>query len=235
MLRELDARERVVFVTTCWVLWEKRNKLIFDDARWSQESILRRVRDLVWEMESIQVVGETRGGGNGREGELEGGRGRPCFGTWKVNVDAGVMEGVGVGIGAVCRNHEGVMEWAVTVQRDGSCGVPMAEVEAILLGLKEAWIRGQRSIVVESDCLEVVQALRKKKSGRSELFIIYADILHFCNRFVSVSFTHSRRNFNRLAHEVAHARPWSMGRRVWLDDFPLQFVDVASHDLRNMI
>ncbi|XP_074266286.1 uncharacterized protein LOC141588759 [Silene latifolia] len=234
MLRILDARERVVFVTTCWVLWEKRNKLIFEEARWEQESILRRVRDLVGEMESLQEVEETYGGGNGRVGELEGGWGRPCVGTWKVNVDAGVMEGVGVGIGVVCRDHEGGMEWAVSVQRDGSCGVPMAEAEAILLGLKEAWIRGQRSIVIESDCLEVVQALRKKKRGRSELFIIYEDILLFCNRFLHF-FTHSRRNFNRLAHEVAHARPWSIGRRVWMDEFPLQFVDVASHDLLNMI
>ncbi|XP_074293190.1 uncharacterized protein LOC141620144 [Silene latifolia] len=235
VLRELDARERVVFVTTCWVLWEKRNKLVFDEARWSTEGILRRVRELVWEMESLQPAGEVREGADEGEGELVGGWGKSCLGTWKVNVDAGVMEGIGVGLGAVCRNHECVMEWAVTVQGDGRRDVPMAEVEAVLLGLKEAWTRGQRSIVIESDCLEVAQALRKKKSGRSELFTIYADILQFCNCFVSVSFTHSSRDFNRLAHEVSHARPCSICRRVWLDEFPLQFVVVASHDLRDMI
>ncbi|XP_074304742.1 uncharacterized protein LOC141639534 [Silene latifolia] len=144
------------------------------------------------------------------------------------------MEGVGVGLGACRRDSEGGLVWAVAVQEVECREVSVIEAEAILLGLKEARRMGMRSITIESDCLGVVEDLKKKLRVRSELCLIYDDILNISASFDSVLFTYVSRNFNRLAHLVSHAMPWHVGRRFWMSDYPLNFVDVASSDLRGM-
>ncbi|XP_074267316.1 uncharacterized protein LOC141590642 [Silene latifolia] len=174
-----------------------------------------------------------RGGtGQGLVAEARGGRWeRPGDGVSKVNTDAGVMEGVGVGLGVVSRNSEGVVEWACVVQREICTEVAMAEAEAVLLGLKEARRMGTRRVIVESDSLEVVEDLTKKRCGRSELFVLYNEIRQLCSSFDFVVFKHVSRNLNLLAHSVAHVRPWVIGRRFWLSDLPAELATAAGSDI----
>ncbi|XP_074274038.1 uncharacterized protein LOC141597472 [Silene latifolia] len=157
---------------------------------------------------------------------------KPGDGVSKVNTDAGVMEGVGVGLGAVSRNSEGVVEWACVMQREVCTEVAMAE--AVLLGLKEARRMGTRRVIVESDSLEVVEDLTKKRCGRSELFVLYNEIRQLCLSFDFVVFKHVSRNLNLLAHFVAHARPWVIGRRFWLSDLPADLATVVGSDISDL-
>ncbi|XP_074267109.1 uncharacterized protein LOC141590414 [Silene latifolia] len=231
--RGMGEEGRVLFMTSCWVIWEQRNKLLFDNGKWTSEGVARRVTDVVWEMASMTVgkAEEERGRG---ESTGAGRGGRPSDGMWKINVDAGVKEGLGVGLGAVCRDGDGRVAWAVSVQASGTRCVKMAEAEAILLGLKEAKRVGMRSIIIESDCLNVVADLKKSKKGRSDIFLIYDEILSLVLFFYSVLFTYTRRDCNKLAHLLAHATPWTIGRRFWMDDLPLSFVHAAGQDLINI-
>ncbi|XP_074313686.1 uncharacterized protein LOC141648876 [Silene latifolia] len=211
----------------------RRNKLLFDNGMWTGERVFRRVTDVVWEMKCSM---EDRSEELRRQGSLleEGHWTRPSGGVWKVNVDAGVKEGMGVGLGAVCRDGDGRVAWAVSVQSDGVCPVQMAEAEAVLLGLKEARRVGMRDVIVESDCLNVVADLQGGKKGRSDIFLIYKEILSLVPSFDSVIFNYTRRDCNKLAHLVAHASPWILGRRFWLDVLPLSFANVAEQDLINI-
>ncbi|XP_074297820.1 uncharacterized protein LOC141628601 [Silene latifolia] len=232
-LRAMGVEERILFMTSCWVIWEQRNKLLFDNGMWTGERVVRRVTDVVWEMKFLT---EDRSEEQRRQGiSLEGGRwSRPSGGVWKISVDAGVKEGMGVGLGAVCRNGDGRVAWAVSVQAEGVCPVQMAEAEAVLLGLKEARCVGMRNVIVESDCLNVVADLQGGKKGRSDIFLIYKEILSLVPSFDSVIFNYTRRDCNKLAHLVAHASPWIIGRRFWLDVLPLSFANVAEQDLINI-
>ncbi|XP_074277447.1 uncharacterized protein LOC141601083 [Silene latifolia] len=186
--------------------------------------------DVVWEMASLKEDEAVSERGRG-DSTAVGRWGKPSEGLWKVNVDAGVKEGMGVGLGAVCRDGDGRVAWAVTVQTAGTCCVQMAEAKAILLGLKEARRVGMRSVVIESDCLNVVDALKERKRGRSDIFLIYDEILLLVPLFDTVIFNYTRRDCNKLAHLVAHATPWTIGRRFWLDVLPPSFVGVAEQDL----
>ncbi|XP_074301568.1 uncharacterized protein LOC141632966 [Silene latifolia] len=141
---------------------------------------------------------------------------------------------MGVSLGAVCRDGDGRVAWAVSVQAEGVRPVQMAETEAVLLGLKEARRVGMRNVIVESDCLNVVADLQGGKKGRSDIFLIYKEILSLVPSFDSVIFNYTRRDSNKLAHLVAHASPWIIGRRFWLDAMPLSFVNVAEQDLINI-
>ncbi|XP_074292198.1 uncharacterized protein LOC141619065 [Silene latifolia] len=206
---------------------EVRNKFIFEAGGWDIGKIVRRIWELVWEMDSLRDKTVPVLAAEARNSRWE----RPGDGVSKVNTDAGVMEGVGVGLVAVSRYSEGVVEWACVVQREVCSEVAMAEAEAVLLGLKEARRMGSRRVIVESDSLEVIEDLTKKRCGRSELFVLYNEIRQFCLSFDFVVFKHVSRNLNSLAHSLAHARPWVIGRHFWLSDLPAEFATVAGTDI----
>ncbi|XP_074289571.1 uncharacterized protein LOC141614725 [Silene latifolia] len=232
-LRDMGVEERILFMTSCWVLWEQRNKLLFDNGVWRGERIVRRVTDMIWEMKCLSE--DSYEEQRRRDVSLEEGCWtRPSGGAWKINVDAGVKEGMGVGLGAVCRDGDGRVAWAVSVQDESIWSVQMAEAEAVLLGLKEAQRVGMRNVIVESDCLNVIADLEGGKMGRSDIFLIYKEILSLIPSFESVIFNYTRRANNKLAHLVSHASPWFIGRRFWLDDLPLSFVIAAEQDLSNI-
>lgn len=55
---------------------------------------------------------------------------------------------------------------------------------------------------VESDCMEVIRALRKSKGFRSSFGFIIVDILTLANLFSACDFTHIRREGNKVAYVV---------------------------------
>ncbi|XP_074271630.1 uncharacterized protein LOC141595562 [Silene latifolia] len=54
-VKEMDARDRGEFMTICWAIWERRNKALFDDGDWRVESVVTRVREVLWEMRELMV------------------------------------------------------------------------------------------------------------------------------------------------------------------------------------
>ncbi|XP_074266093.1 uncharacterized protein LOC141588556 [Silene latifolia] len=217
-------------MTGLWAIWEARNKVVFDGKQWSVDAVLRRVRELVEEMR------EEGAGRREVEEEVVIGRGwrKPMQGWNKVNVDAGKMEGLGMGLGAVCRDEEEGVLWAATRQEMVDREPQLLEAEAVLMGLSEARRRGMLRVEVESDCLGVVQDLKNRVRGRSDLFLIYDEILVLCSSFIQVEFSFVKRNCNRVAHALAHVVSWSVGTRVWVVDFPQNIVLLAAYDRDNM-
>ena len=47
----MTVKERVVFMTGCWALWERRNKKVFDHEVRRDGEVIDRIRRLVQEME----------------------------------------------------------------------------------------------------------------------------------------------------------------------------------------
>ncbi|XP_074289594.1 uncharacterized protein LOC141614747 [Silene latifolia] len=224
----LDERQRVIFMVGCWAKWEARNKLVFEGRSVRNDSIIRRVRDVVDEIwgtreECIKERGTA---------EKEGGWVRPDKGMVKINIDAGVIEGVGTGWGVVCRDENGEVMWGYTEQGLGEMEPSEAEAEAILSGVKEALKRGCKRAVVESDCQTIIEILRNRKRGRSTLHSIAAEILSLCCQFDFVSWSFVRRQFNSVAHSLGHTRPWFVGRRNWGTVLPPVPRSLVSLDLR---
>ncbi|XP_074304559.1 uncharacterized protein LOC141639297 [Silene latifolia] len=164
-------------------------------------------------------------------GHAKGGWEKPLVGTVKVNVDAGFVEGLGMGMGAVCWENSGKICWGVAVQREERYEVKVAEAEAVLTGLKEAHRTGYPRVIIESDNIGVVDDLKQRKQGRSDIHLVYEDIYLICNLFESVVFRYLRRYYNKVAHEIAHARPWVYDRRCWVDDLSMYVADIAYLDL----
>ncbi|XP_074314656.1 uncharacterized protein LOC141649887 [Silene latifolia] len=229
-MREMEVEEQTEFMTGCWAIWERRNKAIFEDGEWRADLVVRRVRDLICEMENSGDLGEGRARG---VVEAVGGWKRPMGEVMKVNIDAAVRAGVGVGFGAVCRDERGEVAWCAVEQGMVEMDPTEAEAAAILYGLKEARRRNISKVILEGDCSTVIRDLQKQRKGRSSIYLIYNDIYALCNFFDTISFNWVRRDFNKVAHELAHLRPWTLGSRRWLDSFPLEIADVVGIDSIN--
>ncbi|XP_074270893.1 uncharacterized protein LOC141594802 [Silene latifolia] len=138
----------------------------------------------------------------------------------KINVDAGVKDGEGMTTGAVCRDSNGDVMWGVSIGREQQWEVLVAEACAVLDGLEEVVRRGIQNVEVESDCLQVIEALKERKTGRSGFALLIEDILECSFKLQSVIWLHVSRNNNCVAHALAYCFPRVSGKVVWDDGLP---------------
>ncbi|XP_074288863.1 uncharacterized protein LOC141614010 [Silene latifolia] len=228
VMQELDRRERVVFMVGCWAVWERRNKWVFEEEFRGVGEVVRLYKE-VEEGERAEEVEQMVKGGRG---DRRQGWTKPSQGGVKINVDAFVKEGIGVGLGTVCRDAEGTVRWMVVEQQRRGVREPREEeAEAMLMGLKEAAKRGYRDVTMESDCQVLIKALKDRVDGRSNFHLILEDIFYVCNSFSNILWSFVGRESNSVAHELARLAPWRIGRREWSNDFPLNIALAVSNDL----
>ncbi|XP_074314149.1 uncharacterized protein LOC141649356 [Silene latifolia] len=231
--RELGGREHRLFMLGCWAIWEHRNKVIFDAKEVDPMVIIRRVGDVVAELEGSEH--EVRRGRRRREDCMGAEEGRgwrpPPMGCVKINTDAGVSEGVGVSLGLVYRDDRGEVLWGVSVVQDQVWEPHVAEAVAVLEGVKEAKRLGYKDIVMESDCAQVIEALNKKQAGRSSFMLVIDEVLCLSEYFNSVVWSFSSRVNNSVAHALAHIYPRISGRVEWSSVLPPTANDAVLFDL----
>ncbi|XP_074282762.1 uncharacterized protein LOC141607307 [Silene latifolia] len=217
----------------CWALWEHRNKVIFELREVDPCGVVKRVRDVMEEIEGggyVKKGSQDEVGARGRESARKGWV-APPEGYVKINVDAGVQEGMGVNLGMVCRDGRGGVIWGATLVLEQLWDSRIAEAVAVLEGVKEARRRGHANIVVESDCLQVVEALQKSRPGRSVFDLVLADIFSLRSSFNSIVWSFTSRLNNGVAHALAHPVPRVVGKFVWSEGLPLIANDAVNFDL----
>ncbi|XP_074304588.1 uncharacterized protein LOC141639334 [Silene latifolia] len=154
----------------------------------------------------------------------------PPDSVWKINVDTATFEGIGCGIGVVVRNSVGEVGRAVVKQVRIQWGAEIVEAKAALLGLRMAAQMGLPRVILESDCLMLIDALKSKESVASYFGNVVLDILNLVHLFNSVSFSFVKRGGNVAAHLMAHYAPLDFSTRIWVDVCPDVIVDVVASD-----
>ncbi|XP_074314454.1 uncharacterized protein LOC141649670 [Silene latifolia] len=150
----------------CWALWEHRNKVVFDSKEVDPRGVIRRVIDVMEEIEGGGFIQKKEGVGecgNERRSEQRGWV-APQAGYVKVNVDAGIKEDAGVSLGVVCREERGKVLWGVSSVVEQVWEPQVAEAVAVYEGVREAMRRNHTHVVVESDCLSR-HSRRKSQAG----------------------------------------------------------------------
>ncbi|KAL2936748.1 hypothetical protein RDABS01_020197 [Bienertia sinuspersici] len=124
--------------------------------------------------------------------------------------------------GAIVRDEMGDVLVAMTDVVKGEFSVEICEALAVRRGLQIAIKAGFKALVVESDCLCVVEAIRRKRKHHSHLGLILNDIFALMEMCSPVSMSHVRRTGNGAAHSlVKMSFEWGE-LRVWLEDAPHQ-------------
>ncbi|XP_012833643.1 PREDICTED: uncharacterized protein LOC105954520 [Erythranthe guttata] len=128
----------------------------------------------------------------------------PPVGVVKINFDAALHRGKNCySVAIVARNTDGKsIGWRVDTI-DGSLLAVECEAMAALAAVKMAKDFGWTSIIVEGDCLQVIQALRNKNCDCSSFGALMEDCLQIANSLESCSFVFIKRCGNRLAYALA--------------------------------
>ncbi|CAL1376083.1 unnamed protein product [Linum trigynum] len=142
--------------------------------------------------------------------------------VFKMNSDAGVLKASGIGIGCVFRNWNGEFLGAVAGKETSNCRPVEAEARAILAGLREANQKGWSPLIVETDCLRLVQLLEKDDEDRTALEVWCKEIreLAITNSPMSgkkIEWAFVPRKSNVVAHCLAHLNILWDQVCIWID------------------
>ncbi|KAM6574308.1 hypothetical protein CsatA_022635 [Cannabis sativa] len=156
----------------------------------------------------------------------------PDFPFVKVNVDGTLFSAQGLyGLGLIARSAAGLVLGAKSLSREGSLQPHIVEV----IGIKEAlsWSKanGWSHIVVESDCLRVINDLQKFKNMASPYGHILYDCMTLVTDFDVVSFNFAKRSANKVAHALARSSFFETDRTFSRDSLPFIFASLILDDL----
>ena len=142
------------------------------------------------------------------------------MGQCKINMDGGVAKTANRGAAAaVCRSADGVYLGASAVVIDGLTHPGSLEAIACREALALAADLHERTTMIASDCMEVIQGLQQENLG------LFSSVLREINIDTmsrgGLSFRHEGQDSNKEAHSLARtATSLSPGRHVWLSNPP---------------
>jgi hypothetical protein len=129
---------------------------------------------------------------------------KPQAGYVKLNVDASFHSVSSVaGLGGVFRDSEGNFLGGFVDFLPSIVSAKHGEMLALLLGVKVAYNRSLVPLIVESDCLDLVQAITSNSLDSSELGFLIEDIRQDLQTASAASIHHVRRSANNVAHLLA--------------------------------
>ncbi|KAL2933158.1 hypothetical protein RDABS01_016277 [Bienertia sinuspersici] len=127
----------------------------------------------------------------------------PGQGYYKVNADAAMLGEKRVGMGAVMRDREEDVMASTCKQILGEYEVEVAEALAARHALQIALEIGLTKIILEVDNLKLCQYLKKDKKEPTTLGKIVQDIKVLPSQCTDISFSHVKREGNKVAHHLA--------------------------------
>jgi ribonuclease HI len=157
---------------------------------------------------------------------------RPDSHTYKINVDAAYFPNGSGAIGVILRNHKGVALAGRSRLFSNVLNAATAEALALKDGLQLTEVLGCIPAVVESDCLEIVNAFNDNNELWSPYAAILADCLHQAQAITRVTVRHCSREANEVAHSLAKHCYSNNLCCNWDDDPPSFLLDRLSHDVR---
>ena len=103
----------------------------------------------------------------------------------------------------IARDCKCIVVMSVCTRINPSSGAEEAEAEAVLMRLAELSTVYRGHVVVESDCLNLINRLKKNLTERSHLFHIINYIKAQTGIFQYVTWSAVRRIQNKMPHELA--------------------------------
>ena len=156
----------------------------------------------------------------------------PPPGWLKINFDGATFKDRKLaGLGGVIRNDNGLIMAAFTQTIPLPTSVEMVEVLAARSALVLAKELCLNQVLLESDSEIIINALSNGGRDSSSYGHILLDIKLLTPAFMGVSFCHSRRQANKVAHRLARSACNFPPLQVWMEELPMEAVSVYFADL----
>ncbi|XP_065629932.1 uncharacterized protein LOC136067675 [Quercus suber] len=155
----------------------------------------------------------------------------PSTMKFKITFDGVVFkEEKRAGLGVVIRNHQGQVHASLTENVALPPSIMEVEALAAIRVVSFEVELGVSSIIIEGEFEVVIKAMRSEEESLSTYGHLIAAARQIMDSFSSLSFTHTHRQGNNLAHNLArHARHVS-SYLVWREDVPPQLQSVLQAD-----
>ncbi|KAM6569095.1 hypothetical protein CsatB_017080 [Cannabis sativa] len=202
-LAKWDAATKIEVSMLCWSLWKFRNDKVWNAKSPLVEEIVTSAKLTLANWINAQNRFQTTPISHSRVDNNEHWT-PPSFQKLKVNVDGAIFQQEErFGAGMVARTSAG----ALLEARQTSFSGVVAPIMAEAVGIKETlnWIKskGWRDVIVETDCLNVVNDINSNKPMISP----YGFVIHDCKALLvdllSVSIVFVKRSANKVAHALA--------------------------------
>ena len=156
----------------------------------------------------------------------------PPEGWLKVNFDGAIFKEKSlVGIGCIIRNDKGLVMAAFTQIIPLPTSVETVEVLAACSAIGFAQELSLDQIILEDDSETCINVLSKGGWESSSFGHIIKDINFFASTFKSLSFSHTCRLGNKVAHRLARSACNFPLFHAWMEDIPLDIVPVYVSEL----
>jgi hypothetical protein len=203
--------DRSAIVTIMWSIWTSRNNIVHDKGSLDHVQSLKMTRDALALMELPRHHARI----------LPGHGWRPPEEGWvKINTDAGISSDTARGgaggiartktefFGAWCKPYPGVTD-------------PMiAEALSLRDGVIFAQLRAFSRVVMEVDCLEIVNLWDSRAVSRSVITPVLLDIEGLASSFTSFIIQHVKRFSNMSAHLCAKLACTQDETSCWMNLVP---------------
>ena len=185
------------FFVAAWAIWYNRNQIVFESTC--------QLPQHIWNFAMGYLRDFKENGRNQHKHRTTESRKweAPPSGVFKINVDGATSkQGRNSGVGVVIRNSEGKIIEAWSKYLAGLFLVMEVEMLAIKPGILLAKEMKISNIIIESDALAAIQSLEKGEIGGCLGHLVHGIFL-ILKDFNSWSLNHVKRNYNRVAHELA--------------------------------
>jgi len=147
-----------------------------------------------------------------------------------VNIDTGFAAGCGSS-GVVIRDSRGDFIAASMNFLPTVLDAQMAEAYALKEGLHMVQHIGYRNFIMQSDCLEVVEAMKDGGFSASAAAPIFEDCYNIWIDFPTATMEHCDREANQVGHELAQQAFVSKVFCTWVDSPPSFIFPILSNNV----
>ena len=198
-----------LFFGIAWAIWYNRNKVVHEDGCLSHQQVWQLAKSVVEDFNNVV------------DWDFSQPRALPIkwtpppIGIFKVNVDGATSDhGGNSSVGVIVRDCTGQTVAASSTLLKACYSAELVEIMALLQGILLAQDLHLPRVILESDALVAIQAINNKYIGSSSGHLIL-EILHIRSSFESCSFQHISRDFNEVAHELAHYACRTGNSQLW--------------------
>jgi ribonuclease HI len=204
-----------IIVTAGWFIWWRRREKKFGGNVPLASISTLSIKAMVANCAKAKI---------NRGGILKQGWTKPPLGYVKVNTNAAMNLESRVGAtGCIIRDSSGQFLAACRVQIDGVLDVATTEAQALRDGLRLAERIGCNNIYIETDSLEVVEAIKEPDQYRTVGMPYLDECREIVAGFASTRLNHCSREANKAADVIARSVD-DIDHSFWIDDPPPFFI-----------
>ena len=151
---------------------------------------------------------------------------------FKINFDGAVFtEENCSGMGVIVQDREGLVIAVMSEKIPQLLQLTEIEVMATTKALEFAREVGISEAILERDSLLVIKALATKDIGLAPFGLLIQDAYRFTSAFSLLSYSHTKREGNQVAHDLAKLAVTIPNCVIWMEDVPSDVVNSYQTDL----